>query len=502
VTYAADTLPTAIYGAKQVRAFDRLAIESEGIEGYELMCRAGQAAYDVVRREWPQATRLGIYCGAGNNAGDGYVLARLAGAAGLEPIVTAVTDPGSLTGDAALAWQAYRQAGGSALTLEETQPANSADLIVDALLGTGLTRALDGAYARAVNTINGSGRPVLALDIPTGLAADSGTVQGCAVVATVTLSFVGLKLGLYLGVAPDYCGRIEFSDLAIPATVLARGDAALTRLTPNLLGELLPPRRRTAHKGTHGRLLLVGGGPGMPGAIRLAAEAALRVGAGLVYVATHPDNVAAIPAGRPEIICRGVAAASELAMLEAQADAIVLGPGLGRSDWSADLARHLFRSRLPLIVDADGLNLLSGQRVGRNNWILTPHPGEAARLLGTSVGAIEHDRLGSARELARAFNTIAVLKGAHTLVASAATTECPSVCDRGNPGMATAGMGDVLSGVIGGLYVQTRLLESSAQAGVVIHALAGDAAAAAGGERGLLASDLMPFLRRWANPRS
>jgi NAD(P)H-hydrate epimerase len=237
----------------------------------------------------------------------------------------------------------------------------------------------------------------------------------------------------------------------------------------------------------------------MSGAIRLASEAALRVGAGLVYVAAHRDSAAAVRVGRPEAIVHSIDAASELEELIGLADAAVVGPGLGRSEWARGCLRRMLDSRLPLVADADALNLVAESPAARGNWVLTPHPGEAARLLGSSAQEVERDRLASARALAARYDAIAVLKGTNTLVAAGGGP--PAVCDRGNPGMATAGMGDVLAGVIGGLLVQTHDRHTSARAGVLLHALAGDAAAA-DGQRGTLAADLMPHLRRWANPSS
>jgi len=269
---------------------------------------------------------------------------------------------------------------------------------------------------------------------------------------------------------------------------------------PATLAALLPRRRRGAHKGEHGRLLLVGGGPGMGGAIRLAAEAALRAGAGLVHVLTHPDHVAAVIAGRPEIICGGVVDPDELVVPTRAADAIVLGPGLGQSAWARPLWQAVLASGKPLIVDADGLNWLAQEARARGDWVLTPHPGEAARLLESRAADVEADRLGAVRAIAARYGAVTVLKGARTLVASHDPDAPVAVCDAGNPGMATAGMGDVLSGVIGALLVQTRELAASARAGVLIHALAGDSAAAREGERGLIASDLLPHIRRGSNP--
>lgn len=494
-------LPIAVYSAEQVREMDRIAIEEHGVSGYELMCRAGQSALDVVRSRWPDAGRLMIYCGAGNNAGDGYVLARLARAAGLTVIVRSLTDPDKLAGDAATAWTDCRDAGIDAGLWDDSRdiPIES-DLIVDALLGTGLDRDLGGPYARAVQEINAARPPVLALDIPTGLHADTGLVLGSAVEASATITFVGLKTGLFLGLAPDYCGDLEFAGLGIPAVVAEAMEPVLQRLAPADIARVLTARKRTAHKGDNGRLLLIGGGPNMAGAIRLAAEAALRTGAGLVHVATHPDNIATVMSGRPEIICRGVDDSGDLADWLAEADAVVLGPGLGRGAWASKVWAGGVECGSPLVVDADGLNLLAESGFARSGWILTPHPGEAARLLGSSAQAVNRDRLGAVRALGDRFAAAVVLKGANTLVRTEGAQAAVYVCDAGNPGMATAGMGDVLSGVLGGLLAQTRDIEQSVKAGVELHAVAGDAAALDGGERGLLASDLLPYLRKWANP--
>jgi hydroxyethylthiazole kinase-like uncharacterized protein yjeF len=498
----AELRSTPVYRANQVRELDRHATESHGVASYELMSRAAAAALRVLRAEWPRASNVHVYCGAGNNAGDGYVLARLAHEEGSGVRVLAVGAPESLKGDARRAYQECA-AGGVAIERfgrgADLGAASAPEVIVDALLGIGADRPLAGDFAAAVAAINSAARPVLALDVPSGLHADTGWPLGDAVRATVTVTFVGLKQGLYLGAACDDTGRIELADLAL-APELGRGVAApLVRLGTEEIERALPRRPRSAHKGTSGRLLLVGGGPSMPGAVRLAAEAGLRSGAGLVYVATHGDSVAAVLAGRPEVIARAVGDAAAIDDLVASADAAVLGPGLGRSAWARTLWRTVLATELPLIVDADGLNLLAEEPQARGRWILTPHPGEAARLLGISIEEVQRDRASAARTLATRFGAIVVLKGACSLVATPSSDAPLWVCDRGNPGMATAGMGDVLAGVLGALAVQTRSLEVSVRAGVLLHALAGDAAAA-GGERGTLAADLLPHLRRWANP--
>ncbi|HLF11546.1 MAG TPA: NAD(P)H-hydrate dehydratase [Gammaproteobacteria bacterium] len=493
-------LPRAIYSAAQVRELERIAIQERGIPSYTLMNRAAEAALRVLRAHWPSARKVLICCGAGNNAGDGYVLARLAAAAGLTVRVLALVPAERLQGDAARAARDCVAAGGAVDAFDATASpvlGFAADVVVDALLGTGLDRPLGADFERVVAGLNAASIPVLALDIPTGLHADTGLPLGNAIRASVTVTFVGLKQGLFLGVARDYCGVLEFADLDIPADSGRALRPPLNRLTAADLTAALPRRARTAHKGAHGRLLLVGGGPGMSGAIRLAAEAALRAGAGLADVATHPHSVATVMAGRPEIMCHAIETAESLDELLELADGVVAGPGLGRSEWSSALWRRILATDLPLVVDADALNMLAVSPHRRRNWILTPHPGEAARLLAKPAAEIQLDRLGAVSELARRYGAVAVLKGACSLIAC--TDDLTYVCDRGNPGMAAAGMGDVLAGVLGALVVQIKDLGQSARAGVLLHALAGDAAAE-DGERGLLASDLMPQIRRWANP--
>lgn len=494
---ASPRLPTAIYTADQVRGLDRLAIEEFGIPSYTLMCRAAEASVAALRRRWPAAQSLAVYCGSGNNAGDGYVVARLAGDLGLQARVIAVVPPDRLSGDAARAWNDYRDQGASVEPFDANRLPDE-DVLVDALLGNGLDRELGGDFLAAVATMEAARQPVLSLDIPTGLHTDTGLPMGAAVHADLTVTFVGLKLGLFVGEGANYRGALEFAGLGIPPAAHAMVEPPMERLAGASVKAILPPRPRTAHKGDAGNLLLVGGGPGMSGAIRLAAEAALRSGAGLVRVATHPDSVSAVMAGRAEVMCVAVEEAPQLAPWLQAADGVVLGPGLGQSAWARAVWQQVLASELALVLDADGLNLLAEAGRARGKWILTPHPGEAARLLGTSTRKIQADRPSAAVQIAETYQCMAILKGAGTIIA--APGEAPiRLCDRGNPGMATAGMGDVLAGILGGLLVQSGDLSAVAQAGVWIHAVCGDAAAQ-GGERGLLAGDLMAHIRDAVNP--
>lgn len=490
-------LPVALYTASQVRALDARAIAA-GTSGYTLMKRAGEAALRVIRTRWPMAHRLVIVCGSGNNGGDGYVLARFAQAAGLTATTLAATPLERLSGDARQACRDLVASGGT------VQPFAAAllqegEVLVDALLGTGVRQPLAEDLRDMVALINRSGLPVFSLDLPSGLDADTGRVDGEAVRAQATLTFVGMKTGLLLGDGPEHAGALHFDDLEVEAPA-AEFPPRLQRLAESEIGRVLPRRARNSHKGVYGRVLIIGGGPGMPGAVRLAGEAALRVGAGLVGIAAAPENLAAVVSERPELIFHPVAAAAALAPLLEEARVIAVGPGLGRDSW----ARSLFETVLadkpaatPLVVDADALNLLAEQvGLGRDDWILTPHPGEAARLLGLDSSEVQAARLGALDRLVAERGGIVVLKGAGTLIGrSGAVT---AICERGNPGMASAGMGDVLTGAIAGVLAQCGDPWAAARVGVLVHALAGDALARMG-ERGLLAGDVARELRAWVN---
>lgn len=477
---------------------DRHAIDILGVPAFTLMTRAGEAAFRVMRERWPRSRRVLVLCGAGNNAGDGYVVARLALAAGLDVTVCAVLDPTHLRNAAVTAYQDYRTAGGEPVAWDPALLAGC-DLIVDAIFGTGLSRPLDSRLQACIAAINGSRKPVLALDVPSGLNADTGLPWGASVRADCTIAYVGLKTGFYLADGPAYTGLLVCDALGIPSSIAAAEGYAIERLTPAWLREVMRPRSRISHKGQFGHVVIVGGNYGMAGAIRLAGEACLRVGAGKVTLATRSEHVQAVLAGRPELMAHPADDRSDIERILEPATVVAVGPGLGQDDWAQHLLTACLAQSKPLVVDADALNLLA-QRPEiqpRDAWILTPHPGEAGRLLGISSGHIHADRLGAAHRLNARFGATVVLKGAGTLVTRLG--EVTSICDAGNPGMATAGMGDVLTGVIAGLAGQTLSLWDAARAGVLVHALAGDAAARSG-ERGLVASDLFDELRRCVNP--
>ena len=489
-------LPQDLWTAAQVRELDRRAIEERGVPGYTLMQRAGAAVFDAFVGRWPAARRLSVVCGAGNNAGDGYVIARLARQAGLHTDVVAVVSPDRLTGDAAKAFADFAADGGEWSPWDGLLPGDGP--VVDALLGTGIDRPVEGAFREVVDAIVESGRPVLAVDIPSGLQADTGAVLGAAPVAELTVTFIGLKLGLFTGRGPAVAGRVTFAGLGVPDDLSRGMEPAARRSQPAELSMWLPPRPRDAHKGEFGHVLVVGGEEGMGGAARMAGEAALRVGAGLVSVATRPIHVPAVLAARPELMCLGVENAGQLAPLFGRASVIALGPGLGQTEWSRAMYAAAAASGLPMILDADGLNLLARSPDTRPDRVITPHPGEAARLLGQSAAEVQADRPAAARALQARYGGVAVLKGAGSIVAGG--TGPLWICDRGNPGMASGGMGDVLTGAIAGLAAQVGDLALAARLGVLAHALAADDAAAGGGERGLAAGDVLERLRPWVNP--
>jgi NAD(P)H-hydrate epimerase len=486
-------LPNELYRAEQVRAMDRYAIDTEGIPGSELMRRAGAAAFAALRERWPEARTLSAVCGAGNNGGDGYVVARLAHQAGWDVRIYPVAPLAGLKGDALTACREYREAGGSVLDFVPVD-FEGAEILVDGLLGTGLDREVAGLYAEVIRAANRYGGKLLALDIPSGLHADTGAVLGAAVKADLTVAFIGLKQGLFTGDGLEYSGRVAFADLDTPPTVKRCVQPSAWLLPP--LEHGLPLRPRQAHKGQFGHALVVGGDHGYSGAARMAAEAAARVGAGLVSVATRKEHAALLNLGRPELMCHGVANREEAQTLLARATVVAVGPGLGRSGWAGMLLDAAVSSGLPLVVDADALNLLAERPFRCERWVLTPHPGEAARLLGVSAAEVQRDRYAAARELQARYGGVAVLKGSGTLIVG--EDGMPRVSIAGNPGMASGGMGDVLTGVIAGLLAQRLDPLEAATLGVRLHGAAADEAAA-DGERGLLASDLMAPLRRWAN---
>lgn len=488
--------PLPLYRTEQVRAMDRLAMQEYGLSGYELMCRAGAAALELIKKRWPKVDVVGIACGKGNNGGDGYVLARLLKESGVNVKVVMLPDGTPRTADAGRAYAAWRELGERVELFDGHLP--NVELWVDAIYGVGLSRPPEGAAQTIIERINATRLPVLALDVPSGVDADAGHAIGMSIRATRTISLISAKRGLYTGSARDYCGKVQHDILGLPKSIQDSFKPAAFLYTPDQLADGLAPRHANSHKGEYGHVLCVGGEVGMGGAVRLCAEAALRVGAGLASVATRTEGVSALVAARPEAMTHAVENVDAFLPLIEKADVLAVGPGLGQNDWGQTLYDCAIESGKALILDADALNLLAEHPQPLPQAILTPHPGEAARLLGVSNQSIQAHRFDAMDALVKKYQCVVVLKGAGTLVGAPGQTT--RVIDAGNPGMATGGMGDVLTGVIAALYAQNLSLFDAASLGALLHGAAGDAAAKVGGERGLLPSDLFPHLRRLANP--
>lgn len=488
ITLAEPPVCLPLYTAAQSRRIDAAALREMRDSGYALMERAGRAAYERLRQFWPLAESICVVCGPGNNGGDGWIVARLAKKTGLKVHVRLVGSIPVKGREAAEAHGAFVSAGGQWSAFDGCLP--EADLYVDALFGTGLHRPPEGLYLQAIEAL--AGKPVLAIDVPSGIDSDTGLALGSAVKAQRTISFITRKRGLLTGMAVDYTGILDFDDLNVPEMAYNEEKPAawVTMSSPCWL-----PRLKNSNKGDYGRVLVIGSGPGYPGAARLTAEAALRAGAGLVMVATHPDHVPFLNIGRYELIVRGVADGRALTTLFEGVDVIAVGPGLGQDEWGRSVWQAVQSIDKPLVVDADALNLLAQAPMRRDRWILTPHPGEASRLLGWPIATVQADRFNAAETLAARTQAAIVLKGAGSIVRAGEVTR---VCSAGNPGMAVAGMGDVLTGIIAGLIGQGLSIEKAAWLGVEIHARAGDQVAM-DGERGFTAKDVIEAIRPMMN---
>ncbi len=484
-----------LFDSRAARSLDAHASALAGEAGWGLMAQAGQAAWQCLLQHWPQARQVGVVVGSGNNGGDGYVLARHALQAGLQVQVVALPGSPPSTALAQRAAAEFRSAGG--MISEFNGELAQADVWVDALFGLGFARAPSGAAQALIEALSAQRAPVLALDVPSGVDADRACVPGVAVRAALTLQFIVAHRGLYTGDALEYTGRRQLAPLTLPEEAWQGVVAAAECWTQSRLPDLLPPRRANSHKGDSGHVLCVGGNHGSGGAIAMAAEAALRAGAGLLSIGTRQDHVGPLLARLPEAMTHALEDGAALPALLAKAKVVAIGPGLGQDEWARALYARVLQSGLPLVIDADALNLLAQDAHAMTDAILTPHPGEAARLLETTTAAIQADRYGSAQALAERYHAVVVLKGAGSIVA--APNRTPRLIAAGNPGMAVGGMGDLLTGIIASLRAQGLPAFDAAAGGALLHALAGDVAAA-DGARGLLPTDLLAPLRRLANP--
>lgn len=505
-----------LYSAAQMVAADRYAIDTLGIPGVVLMENAGRACAQLLEERYAEyfPGPLVVVAGKGNNGGDGYVIARILADHGWQVTTLVLAEPQSIRGDAAIMLQILRHCAGKILFINadqilrqrfsELQPR----LLVDALFGTGLESDVRGLPAAAISLMNDTAVPVIAVDLPSGVDASTGRICGCAVRADLTVSFDHPKIGHISTPGALYVGALEVVDIGIP---VAQQPADLSpqawMIDDAVARALLPERPASAHKGTFGHLLVVAGSPGKTGAAALAGEAALRSGCGLVTVGVPASVHGIMEIKLTEAMTVALAeqegllvlaAAAQIAELAVSCQALALGPGLGQSDALRQLLRQIVLTvNIPMVIDADGLNLLAGQleclveRQGEP-LILTPHPGEMARLTGMSVATIEADRFTVAGDFARRYQVVLVLKGARTLVA--APDGRVHINSSGNSGLSSGGTGDVLSGLIGGLLAQGCDPFAAASLAVWWHGRAAEQITAERGVAGMVAGDLIQQL--------
>jgi len=531
----------SLYTAEQVKRLDQLAINDFDIDGYSLMVQAGEAAFSSLISRWPNVRQLIVLCGGGNNGGDGMVIARLAVQHEIEVQLVLTADVTELSGEAL---KAANDALANDLTImsadqiEWPSKAEQAEtVIVDALLGTGLRSKVTEPYAGLILKANNSGVPILSIDVPSGLNATSGLALGGVMKADATITMIAYKQGLFTGHGPVVSGEISLAQLSLPQPVRETELVSSTLESWKELQRLerFQARPLDCHKGHFGHVMIVGGDLGCGGAISLAAGAALKSGAGLVSVATRKENVAAVLARYPEAMVHGVSSGQDLQNLLDRANAIVIGPGLGQSYWGEQLLQQVMAVHTPVLLDADALNILAKGRIKHNLAerisVITPHPGEAERLLGLGINSeqldgdsgIQLNRFDVVKDLAKLYSSSVVLKGVGSVICTLDESDSPgiesskpaqdlySICSDGNPGMATGGMGDVLSGIAGSLMAQslnkktagnkfaneitfTPALHELVTSAVCLHSAAADLAAKEG-QAGLLATDVIESIR-------
>jgi hydroxyethylthiazole kinase-like uncharacterized protein yjeF len=466
------------------------------------MERAGLAAAELARELLVDGGSVLVIAGPGNNGGDALVAARHLKDWWFQVTVVFPGDTARLPPDAAAALQAWLKAGGE---LKKNIPGGGGwDLVVDGLFGTGLARDLTDDYLRLVREVNRLGLPVLALDVPSGLDSDTGQLFRAAVRASHTLTFIALKPGLLTAYGPDYCGTVHLDTLGLdPATLLPPSGWLLTR---EEVATALKPRPLNSHKGLLGSVGILGGAPSMSGAALLAGRAALKLGAGRTYVALFAPDAPAVDVGQPELMLCPPERLFELEHLSC----LVAGPGLGQSAEAAGGLRRALETGLPLVLDADALNLIAASselqtllRKRNGGSVLTPHSAEAARLMASTTHDIQQDRVAAAVALAKRFNSLVVLKGAGSICAS--PDGIWFINPTGNPGLSSAGMGDVLSGMIGALIAQRLAPRQALLLAVYLHGAAADEQVARGiGPIGLTATEVTDAARnlinRWVYP--
>lgn len=486
-------LPREMYSSAQVRRAEQDFLSSGKLTGFELIALAGEAAYKQIVSKYDKQTPILVLAGYGNNGADAFICATQLLEVGFLVSLMAVTnvDGSDDKNDFTRCRDAFVHSGGVVKTPDFVSIANAV-VIVDGLIGLGVKGKVREDTRSLIQAINQSKAWVLSLDIPSGIHPDTG-YSTCAVEADLTVTFGALKQGLMTGHARQCCGSIVLEPMGISPFLPA---TSVIQVNNEFVSERIAPRARDSHKGLSGKVTVIGGDKGMAGAVRLAGEACLRAGAGLVNVVSRPEHQITVNANRPELMFWGCELVDmEVYLRLGWAHTLVIGPGLGKEAWGYNLLKAAGLSDKPCVLDADALNLLSVEHSHQDNWVLTPHSGEAARLLGCSIEDVETDRFDAVQKIQKKYGGVVVLKGPGTLITDG--KQCV-VAPVGNPGLASGGCGDVLSGIIGALLSQRYTLFDAAIMGVVIHGEAADRAAEQG-ERGMLASDLMPHIRSVVN---
>ena len=497
-----ESLPQRAYSATQVLENEEKVSLSQSIPMFDLMEKAGRSCFSFIQENYQSVSNILVLCGKGNNGGDGFVIARLAQEMAMNVTVYLCADSENLVGDAKTAFDHLQKTNATIIFQSELQLTNEFlqdnqyDIIIDALFGIGFKGILSSEYIALINVVNDYQAKVISVDVPSGVDATTGHVTTTAIVADITITFIVFKQGLLTGKAAQYIVQLYLADLtlgehfqqAVFSSVIIQGQNSIPKG---------PNRKATSHKGDIGLLLTVGGNEGMPGAIRLASEAALRSGASLVAVSCHLKNQSIVLNGRPELM---LAPSESLQLINSypyqKAKVMLCGPGLGRKTWSKGLFKQVLASQKPCVLDADALHLLAENSQRHDNWVLTPHPGEAAVLLNCSIADIEKDRFKAVRNISQQYGGVCILKGAGSLISDG---ESVWINTSGNSGMASGGMGDVLSGIIAALIMQLLNTKDAARLAVFIHGCSADIIAKRKGKIGMLASDLFPEIQRLIN---
>ena len=479
--------PIQYYSRQQAYQLDKLAMSDDAQSSQQLMGRAARACWNAIAQRAPNVQKIVVLAGVGNNGGDAFGVAALALRAGCTVELLLVGELTRQSEASAFYRSSFEQLGGKTQRYSGQIP--PCDVIVDGLFGIGLERALNEKYQMLIEQLNAQPACRVAIDIPSGLNADTGVAMPLAFKADFTVSFIARKIGCFIADGPDYCGQLLFDDLGLSRAVAQKVPPLAQSLSPRQIR--LPLRPNNSHKNRFGHVLVIGGAPGMSGAVRLAAQAALRSGAGLVSACVHADNVAIVAGAQAEIM---VSDWSQLSAMLKRASVIVVGPGLGQSKAAQELLNQLAECELPMVIDADALTIDFVQKTQSRERMLTPHPGEAARLLQSDSAEVQRDRIEALQQLIDRFSATVVLKGAGSLVGS--KNERIHLCAHGHSGMATAGMGDVLAGLAAGYFAQGLSGFHALQTAVLVHALAAELFAEAQDQASLIASDVSALTGR------